>query len=87
MPYPLLCIERSVVGFSLCSHLLAPADVACDGDDDIEAIEGGFEGNVFVEVEGTGHHIDGYPDEPLLQILMGQCPDAYDAEGCGKAVG
>ena len=73
--------------FSFFLHQPFPLEVAHDGDDDIEGVEGCLEGDVFVEVEGGGDDIDGYPDEPLLQILVGECPDADDAQGCGEAVG
>ena len=73
--------------FSFFLHQPFPLEVAHDGDDDIEGVEGCLEGDVFVEVEGGGDDIDGYPYEPLLQILVDECPDADDAQGCGEAVG
>ena len=43
-----------------------PLQISYNGDDDIEGVEGGFEGDVFVEIEDSGHHIYNNPDEPLL---------------------
>ena len=40
-----------------------------------------------MEVEDGGDHIDGYPDEPLLEVFVGQSPDAHHTEGGGEAVG
>ena len=68
-------------------HQLLPLEEAENGDDDIKGVEAGFEGNVLVEVEDAGDDIDGNPDEPLLEVLVCQCPDTDEAEGCGEAVG
>lgn len=68
-------------------HQSLPLEVAEDGDDDVEAVEAGLEGNVLVEIEHAGDDIDGNPDEPLLQVFVRQCPDADEAEGGGEAVG
>ena len=68
-------------------HQSLPLEVAEDGDDDVEAVEAGLEGNVLVEIEHAGDDIDGNPDEPLLQVFPCQRPDAYHAEGCRETVG
>ena len=68
-------------------HLSAPLAITQDGDDDIKRVEGGLEGDVLVEIENASDDIDDYPDEPLLEILARQGPDAHKAEGRSEAVG
>ena len=68
-------------------HHSAPAEVAEDGDDDVEAVERGFEGYVLVEVEHAGDDVHGNPHEPLFQVLMRQSPDADEGQGCCKGIG
>ena len=76
-----------ILFFLVYFHHFAPLEIACDGDDDVEGIEGGLEGNVLVEIEYGGDDVDGNPDEPLLQVFVCQRPDADDAEGSGERVG
>ena len=68
-------------------HHAAPLSIAEDGDDDIEGVEGGLEGDVLIEVEAAGDDVDDNPDEPLLQVLACQGPDAHEGERCGEGVG
>ena len=70
----------------MCHHP-APLEIAGNGDDDVEGVEWGLEWDVLVEIKDAGDNINGNPDEPLLQIFVGQCPNADDAEGCGERVG
>ena len=67
-------------------HDSTPSEKAEDGNDDVEGIEARLEGQSLVGIECAGDDIDGNPDEPLLQILVCQCPDAYDAQGGSEAV-
>ena len=67
-------------------HHASPLAIAKDGDDDIEGIERGLEGNVLVEVENRGDDVHNYPNEPLLEVLARQCPDADDGEGGGERI-
>ena len=73
--------------FRICPHDSTPTEKAEDGNDDVEGIEARLEGQFLIGVEPAGNHIDGYPDEPLLQILMSKGPDAQKTEGGGKRVG
>ena len=66
--------------------MFLPFEVSHDGDDDIEAVEGGFEGDAFDDVEVTTHGIDEDPEEPLLDVFAGQRPQADKAQGIGEAV-
>ena len=68
-------------------HLEPPFAVAEDGDDDIKGVKGSLERNVFMEVEDTGDHVNGDPNEPLFEVLVGECPDADKTECGGKRVG
>ena len=71
----------------LLTHHILPFDVVQHGDDDIEGVEGCFEGQTFVKVESRGHNIHDNPDNPLLEILPGQCPNAYKGKGRRESVG
>ena len=68
-------------------HLPAPLAIAKDSNYDIKRIEGGLEGDDFVEIEDAGNYIYNNPDKPLFEILPRQGPDANKAEGRGEAVG
>ena len=68
-------------------HHAAPAEVAEDGNDDVEAIERCLERNVLVEVEHAGDYIHCNPDEPLFQIFMCQRPDTDERQGGGESIG
>ena len=87
----LIVMGNATFGFELRSEIrgkaLAPGEEAGDGDDDVEAVEGAFEGDVLVEVEDAGHDINGYPDEPLLEVFMGKRPNASHAQCRGETVG
>ena len=71
----------------LLSHQSFPLAVAKDSDDNVEGIKRCLEGNIFVKIKRAGDHINGYPNEPLLQIFARQSPDADKAEGGGETVG
>ena len=60
-------------------HHLPPLEVAEHCDDDIQGIKTGLEGDVLVEIQDTGDHVNDDPDEPLLEVLARQGPDAHDA--------
>ena len=83
---PLMECSISVADY-LFLHQLLPLEEAEDGDDDVKGVETSLEGNIFVEVEDAGDHIDGNPDEPLLEVFVRQGPNSDKAEGCGEAVG
>ena len=68
-------------------HQLLPLEEAENSDDDIKGVEAGLEGNILVEVEDASDDIDSNPDEPLLEVLVCQSPDANKTQGRGKAVG
>jgi len=72
-------------GFFL--HHLLPLEVAEHGDDDIQGIKAGLEGDVLVEIQGAGDDVDHDPHEPLLEVLACQSPDAHDAQGGGEGIG
>ena len=63
-----------------------PFKIPEDGDDDIEAIEAGLEGDILVEIEAAGDDVDHDPDEPLFEVFAGEGPDADNAEGCGEGI-
>ena len=67
-------------------HQLPPLEEAEDGDDDVKGVEAGLEGNILIEVENASDDIDSNPDEPLLEVLVCQSPDANKTQGRGKAV-
>ena len=67
-------------------HELAPLKPAEDGNDDVKAIEAGLEGNILIEIKATGEHIDDNPNKPLFKILVGEGPNADNAQCGGKAV-
>ena len=60
--------------FSLFNHHFLPFEIPCNGNNDVQGIERSLEGDVLVEVKYAGDDVDGYPDEPLLEILTGQGP-------------
>ena len=67
-------------------HHPSPLKVAKNSDDDIEPIERSLERDVLVEIQPAGDHIHHNPYKPLLQVLTGQGPDAYDAKGSSKGI-
>ena len=67
-------------------HQLLPFEKTKDSDDDVKGIEAGLEGDILIEVEDAGDDIDGNPNEPLLEVLVCQSPDANKTQGRGKAV-
>ena len=67
-------------------HHFAPLEVAEDSDNHIQGIEAGLEGDILVEIQPAGDHVDDDPDEPLLEVLARQGPDAHDAQGGGEGV-
>ena len=79
-------IIESLRGWGGFRHQPLPLEVAEDGDDDIDAIEARLEGDILVEIEPAGDHIDDNPDEPLFQIFACQSPDTDDAQGGGEGV-
>lgn len=73
----LCCHDRGGRSVSICSlHHSFPFSISQNGNDDIECIETGLEGDVLVEVQNASHHIHHNPNKPLFQILARQCPDA-----------
>ena len=72
--------------FSTGLHQLLPLEIAEDGDDDIQPVKRGLEGDVLVEIEPAGDHIDDNPHEPLFQILARQSPDTHDAQGGSEGI-
>ena len=67
-------------------HQLLPLEEAENGDDDVKGVEASLEGNILIEVEDASDDIDSNPDEPLLEVLVRQSPDANKTQGRGKAV-
>ena len=68
-------------------HDSAPAEKAEDGNDDVKGVEARLEGQSLVGIECAGDDIDGNPDEPLFQVLMGKRPDAQQTQRGGERVG
>ena len=80
----MLAVPRQV-GLVLTGHCF-PFIIAHDGNGDIEAVERGFEGNTFDDIEVTAHAVNKNSEEPLLNIFAGECPQAHEAQRIGEAV-
>ena len=63
-----------------------PLVVSGNGDDDVETVEDGLEGDALMNVKHGADGIDDHPEEPLLQILTRQCPQADEGQGVGERV-
>ena len=82
-----ICFLSPLINFLIpLLHQLPPLEVAKHRDDDINPVKAGLEGDVLVEIEPAGDHVDDNPDEPLLEVLARQGPDAHDAQGGGEGV-
>ena len=68
-------------------HQAEPFAVAEEGDDGVDGVEDGVEGNAFIPVEAGADGINQDPGYPLLEVFTCQHPHAYNAQGCGKGIG
>lgn len=66
--------------------LLPPLKIACNGYEDIEPIEESLEGDALVNIKRTADNIDDQPEQPLLKVFPGQCPQADEGHGISEAV-
>lgn len=69
-----------------CRHHAPPFQVSEDGYYRVDAVESGRKGDAFVNVQPATERVDKEPNYPLLDILFGECPKAYDAQRVDKAV-
>lgn len=53
----------------------------------VKRVKACFERYFLIEIKSAGDHVDGDPDEPLLEIFVSQCPNSDDAQGRREAVG
>ena len=63
-----------------------PLAVADDGHDGVEAVERTMEGNALVDVQASTYQVDSKLQEPLLDILVRQCPHGHNAHRRGETV-
>ena len=74
-----------LMGFHmLCLRL--PLEIACNGYEDIEPIEESLEGDALVNVKHAADNIYDQPEQPLLKVFPGQCPQADEGHGISEAV-
>ena len=66
---------------SLGWDFFEPLAVAQHGHDGVEAIKGRGERDLLVDVKEGTHQINDEPQEPLLGILLSQCPQGNHASG------
>lgn len=64
---------------SLGWDIFEPLAVAQDSHDGVEAIEGRSKRDLLVDVEHSANQVNDKPQEPLLGILLGQCPQGDHA--------
>ena len=73
--------------FFLVLHHFPPFAIACDGNDDVKAVERGFEGNFLVEIQAARDDIDHNPNEPLFEVFPRQRPNADKRKGRCERIG
>ena len=71
----------------LLIHHFCPFEISHGGDDDIESIEHGLEGNAFDNIEIAAESVDDDPEKPLFDILPRQGPQSDKTHGVGESVG